>query len=101
MDRGERGKVPTVASLGGRLLQAQEAERAHIAGELHDNIGQQISVLAGDLSRLADHLKTSDPGQIARQDIEGFLNEAVSRVHVLAKSVHELSHRLLPAKLRL
>jgi len=41
-----------IRDLGGRLLNAQEAERARIARELHDDIGQQLCLLAIDLTAL-------------------------------------------------
>ena len=77
-----------ISDLGGRLLQAQEDERARIARELHDDVGQQIALVVADLQT------ASDLG-------ERFARAALSRAHALAKSVHDLSHRLHPVKLRL
>jgi signal transduction histidine kinase len=77
-----------ISDLGGRLLQAQEDERARIARELHDDVGQQIALVVADLQT------ASDLG-------ERFARAALSRAHALAKSVHDLSHRLHPLKLRL
>jgi signal transduction histidine kinase len=77
-----------ISDLGGRLLQAQEDERARIARELHDDVGQQIALVVADLQ------KASDFG-------ERFARAALSRAHALGKSVHDLSHRLHPVKLRL
>jgi hypothetical protein len=39
-------------TLAGRLLAAQEVERAHIARELHDDIGQSIAIVSMQLDRL-------------------------------------------------
>jgi signal transduction histidine kinase len=75
--------------LAARLLNAQETERAHIARDLHDDIGQQVSLLAIDLDILGRTLG----GQAAA--------EARDRTHSIARSVHDLAHRLYPAKLRL
>jgi signal transduction histidine kinase len=78
-----------IHDLGGRLLNAQETERARIARELHDDIGQQVALLAIDLE-----LMDSTPnGKLA--------GDTLDRVQSLARSVHDLSHRLHPAKLRL
>jgi two-component system, NarL family, sensor histidine kinase UhpB len=40
---------------GRRALSAQEAERRHLAAELHDEIGQTLTALVLQLSRVADH----------------------------------------------
>jgi signal transduction histidine kinase len=83
-----RASYDQISDLGGRLIQAQEDERARIARELHDDLGQQIALVVADLQRAADLG-------------ERFARAALSRAHVLAKGVHDLSHRLHPAKLRL
>jgi signal transduction histidine kinase len=83
-----RASYDQISDLGGRLLQAQEEERARVARELHDDVGQQIALVVADLQA------ASDLG-------ERFARAALSRAHALAKSVHDLSHRLHPVKLRL
>jgi signal transduction histidine kinase len=83
-----RASYDQISDLGGRLLQAQEDERARIARELHDDVGQQIALVVADLQN------ASDLG-------ERFARAALNRAHALAKSVHDLSHRLHPVKLRL
>ena len=83
-----RASYDRISDLGGRLLQAQEDERARVARELHDDLGQQIALVVADLQRAADLG-------------ERFARAVLSRAHNLAKSVHDLSHRLHPAKLRL
>ncbi len=91
--RGKQAELLTsygrIRDLGGRLLGAQETERARIARELHDDIGQQLALLAIDLELLEN----------ARHD--HMVSEALNRVHEVARGVHDLSHRLHPAKLRL
>lgn len=72
-----------VRDVGGRLLTAQESERARIARELHDDISQQMALLEFDL-----------------REAGGGPN-ALARLAGVARSVHELSHRLHPASLRL
>jgi len=78
--------------LGRRLLKAQEEERARIALELHDDVSQQAVALAIDLQRIND----SSPGTAQK-----IVRDAQKRVKSLLKSVHDLSHRLHPANLRL
>jgi signal transduction histidine kinase len=78
--------------LGRRLLKAQEEERSRIALELHDDVSQQAVALAIDLQRIND----SSQGPVQK-----IARDAQKRVKGLLKSVHDLSHRLHPANLRL
>jgi signal transduction histidine kinase len=77
--------------LGSRMLKALEIERSRIARELHDDINQQLALLAMDFDQMG-----ADPGEVKR-----FAAEARARMQEIAKNVHEVSHRLHPAKLRL
>jgi signal transduction histidine kinase len=76
--------------LGARLLKAQESERSRIAGELHDDICQRMLVLTVELELL---------GRSSRY--EGPAADALSVAQDIAKSLHELSHRLHPTRLRM
>jgi len=87
-----RTSYERIRDLGGRLLSAQETERSRIARELHDDISQQVALLSIDLE-LLDGTITGAGQQLA--------GDAVNRAHQIAKSLHDLSHRLHPAKLRL
>jgi signal transduction histidine kinase len=80
-----------IHDLGSRLLNAQEEERARIARELHDDISQQLAVLAIDLSLLK---------RTAQGDAKTTAAEALKRAEDISTSVHDLSHRLHPARLR-
>ena len=75
-----------------RLLQAQDSERSHIARELHDDISQQLALLSIDLELLNGAVPP---------DSKSLAGEALHRAHDVASSIHDLSHRLHPAKLRL
>ena len=81
-----------IRDLGVRLLNAQEAERARIAHELHDDISQQLSLLAIYL----DMLRSQADGPAKE-----LIDEAVSSAENIVASVHDLSRRLHPYKLRL
>jgi signal transduction histidine kinase len=89
-----RTSYERIRDLGSRLLNAQEHERSRIARELHDDISQQLALLAMDL----EMLNTAEENAAERTELA---REASSRVQILAKSVHDLSHRLHPAKLQL
>jgi signal transduction histidine kinase len=81
-----------IRDLGSRLLHAQDSERSRIARELHDDISQQVALLSIDLELLS----CSVP-----RESEALADEVLNRSHEIARSVHDLSHRLHPAKLRL
>jgi signal transduction histidine kinase len=87
-----RTSYERIHDLGGRLLHAQEAERARIARELHDDISQQMALLTIDLELL---------GRANSAAADNLAVEALTRARGVARSVHNLSHRLHPSKLRL
>lgn len=76
--------------LGARLLKAQEGERSRIAGELHDDICQRMLLLTIELESL----------NRANADERPAL-DALTTAQDIFKSLHELSHRLHPARLRM
>jgi signal transduction histidine kinase len=78
--------------LGARLLHAQDMERARIARELHDDISQQLALLEIDLELLSETAAGSS---------EALARSTLNLSQNIAKSVHDLSHKLHPAKLRL
>ena len=55
--------------LTARMMQTQDAERRHIARELHDSAGQTLAALGMNIARLAEDAKRS-PDQLAK-NIEG------------------------------
>ena len=81
-----------VRNLSGRLLSAQEEERRRIARELHDNLGQQISLLAIEIEQVA---MTSEP----RTAVAGSLRQIGARTAEISSEIHNLSHRLHSVKL--
>jgi signal transduction histidine kinase len=79
-----------VQRLAGKLIAAQESERARIARELHDDLSQKLALLSIDLDRLMEHAGAGAAKQM--QDV-------VKRAREIATDVHELSHDLHPSKL--
>jgi PAS domain S-box-containing protein len=73
-----------------RLLEVQEAERRHLARELHDEIGQQLTGL-----KLLLDMNANQPGKPVR----GSLAEAQAMIAQLMSTVRELSLSLRPAML--
>jgi signal transduction histidine kinase len=76
--------------LAARLLTAQETERARIARELHDDICQRMLLLTIELEALGRANPAEAPAA-----------EAISVARDISKSLHDVSHRLHPTRLRL
>jgi len=87
-----RQSYEQIRSLGARLLNAQESERARVARDLHDDISQQMALLEIDLEQLAG---------VVNEQAGGLMHETLHRAQEIGRSVHDLSHRLHPAKLKL
>jgi PAS domain S-box-containing protein len=82
------------AELSGRLIQAQEEERARIARELHDDINQRLALLANGLEEL-QHAPAEELGTSLNQELQK-LWQVTSEI---ATDIQQLSHQLHPAKL--
>jgi signal transduction histidine kinase len=82
-----------VRELAGRLITAQEQERARIARELHDDVCQRMALLGIELTRLRDMLPH---GAVDAKDQVRGLDSAVA---TLAKDVQGISHQLHSSKL--
>ncbi len=80
-------------SLSGRLIHAQEAERARLARELHDDLSQSLALLAVEL----DMFGRKPPA--TSSEVSERMRDLSEQVKNLSSSVHRLSHELHPAKL--
>jgi PAS domain S-box-containing protein len=83
----------TLSSLNRRLMEAQEQERTRLARELHDDVCQQMTVLALNLRRLGESIPEGEAD--ARQQARDLHGE----VTALAAQVNGLSHGLHSSKL--
>jgi signal transduction histidine kinase len=72
--------------LGARLIRSQEAERARIARDLHDDINQRIAILANDLLDIEEELLDNRMRQK--------LHESVEQILRLSTDIQQLSHQL-------
>jgi signal transduction histidine kinase len=88
-----RASYERIRDLGGRLLSAQENERARIARELHDDLSQHMTVLSIDLHLLSQETHVPAAEQLTAQ--------ALDQAQTVAKRLRSLSHQLHPANLRL
>jgi signal transduction histidine kinase len=73
----------------GRLIKAQEEERARLARELHDDVTQRLASLAIDAGREERKLSSPAAGSAMRSMREGLVR--------LSEDVHALSYRLHPS----
>ena len=91
--RRRRRAELAIRDLSGRLLSAQEDERRRIARELHDNLSQQMALLAIGIEEVAMR-----PGQSAAK-VARSMRELHQRTAEISTEIHNLSHRLHSSKL--
>jgi PAS domain S-box-containing protein len=83
-----------LSSVNGRLIEAQESERARIARDLHDNIGQRLALLSVVLENVKRLLPDSSDGALARS-----LEALQQQTGEIVTEVQALSHELHPPRL--
>jgi PAS domain S-box-containing protein len=79
----------TLSMLSRKLIDSQEQERARIGRELHDDISQQIAMLAVELELLQNN----------PSDVQNRLQELRKQMSELSSDVQGLSHELHSSKL--
>ena len=82
-----------LSSVGRRLIAAQEEERARIARELHDDIGQRLALLSIELESLQ---RVSLHGG---REVPGRLHQILKQTSEISNEVQAISHRLHSSKL--
>jgi signal transduction histidine kinase len=85
-----RASFDEVRELAGRLITAREEERARIARDLHDDIGQRVASLSIGLSRAQRHIPE---GSNASRQALSALEQQTTR---LSADLRHLSHELHP-----
>ena len=85
----------SLQSLSGRLIRAQEDERARIARELHDDFSQRLALLGIGLGQLWKKLPESDVEDRAR------ILQMLKGTREMSADIHTLSHQLHSSKLEL
>jgi PAS domain S-box-containing protein len=85
-----------LATVRGKLIEAQEQERRRIARDLHDDINQRLALLSIELQRLAD--STPDTKTELRQRLQELCqqtSEISSDVSALTRELHSPKLELL------
>jgi signal transduction histidine kinase len=85
----EHAEIKALASVGPKLIEAQEQERARIGRELHDDIVQRLALLAVELERV----------QQRSPDLHSRLGELRKQTSDIAIDLQSLSHELHSSKL--
>ena len=80
-------------ALSGRLIAAQEDERARLARAMHDGLNQNLALLAIELDMLGQQPPDAPAQMKSRTD------GLASAVRELSADVHRMAHGLHPAKL--
>ena len=83
-----------LSRLSRKLIMAREEERACIARELHDDIGQRLALLAFELASVAEGSPGSPGGSSRAIELQRQVSE-------IARDVQALSHELHSSKLAL
>ena len=78
-------------SLSGKLIEAQEQERARIARDLHDDINQHIASASIDVSAIRRHAGSGP--------VQAELDHLQTRLIALCEDVRRISHNLHPSLL--
>jgi two-component system sensor histidine kinase UhpB len=85
-----------IQNLAGRLIVAQEAERARIARDLHDDVSQQLAGISIALSNLKRQVGRQNE---AEDQVQSALTSLQQRTIALAENIRFLSHDLHPGLL--
>jgi two-component system NarL family sensor kinase len=86
--QGEVLKQQDIASK--RIIEAEEAERKRIAGDLHDGIGQLFSTVKMNLETLIDRYITTAPDAIVLAE------KTMAMVDESCTEVRSIAHQLMP-----
>jgi PAS domain S-box-containing protein len=82
-----------LATVSGRLIEAQEQERSRLARELHDDINQRLALLAIEIEQLR-----LDPPNVRKELAKG-LDGLQQATLSISRDVQALSHELHSSKL--
>ncbi len=85
-----------IQHLAGRLIEAQDTERARIARDLHDDVSQQLAGVSIAFSGLKQQLSEYGVPEELQQELVDLQQQTLT----LARNIRQLSHDLHPTVLR-
>jgi signal transduction histidine kinase len=85
-----------IKDLTGRVINAGEEERKRIGRELHDDIGQRLSLVSIEL----DEMQRESP-PAAQTSEQNYIAEPLQQLNEIIGDVHNLSHQLHSSKLQI
>jgi len=86
--RRRRRNAESVRRLVQRINRVREEEQLHLARELHDNLGQKLSLLSIRLATLGNLRSSNDPASGELEAIGRELDDLISEVHDLSHRMH-------------
>jgi PAS domain S-box-containing protein len=92
-DRNRAEDLKRTEDVSRRLIEAQEQERTRIGRELHDDIGQRLSLLAIQLQQLNEN-------SVILPEVRSSMGELHKQISEIAVDIQSLSHELHSAKLQ-
>jgi len=93
--RRRRRNEETIRRLVQRINLVREEEQLHLARELHDNLGQRLSLLSIRLGTLRNLRSSSDPVFGDLEALGRELDDLISEVHKLSHSMHSSRREIL------
>lgn len=81
--------------LSARIERAREEERIRIAREIHDELGQMLTVLKMDISLVSSEIINNIPTH-AKDSIRSQMRKVVDRINIIIKSVQRITTALRP-----
>ena len=84
-----------LSTFSGRLMEAQEKERARIARELHDDLAQRAAALALELNEVGQELKLGTSEHLRVRELCDQTTDLARDIQVVAQSLHSAKLEIL------
>lgn len=88
LEKELRQSEKDLQKLAGRLIYKQENELRRLARELHDNLTQQLAVLAIEVGKVENHSDAPEPVRDKMTSIKDQLIRVSKEVHNLSRDLH-------------